>query len=48
MLTELFERPLNRMGAGLPKALLEESLEMLAALYCFLAMLRRRQDPDGY
>jgi predicted lipid carrier protein YhbT len=36
------------MGAGLPKPLLEESLELLAALYCFLAMMRRRQDPDGY
>lgn len=48
VLTELFERPLNRMGAGLPNPLLEESLELLAALYCFLAVLRRRQDPDGY
>jgi hypothetical protein len=43
VLTELFERSLNRMaGAGLPKPLLEESLELLAALYCFLAMMRRR------
>lgn len=41
--TELFERSLNRMaGAGLPKPLLEESLELLAALYCFLALMRRR------
>ena len=42
--TELFERSLNNQmaGAGLPKPLLEESLELLAALYCFLAMLRRR------
>ena len=44
VLTELFERPLNRMmGAGLPKPLLEESLELLAALYCFLAMTWRRE-----
>lgn len=43
VLTELFERSLNQMaGAGLPKPLLEESLELLAALYCFLAMMRRR------
>jgi hypothetical protein len=48
VLIELFERSLNRMGAGLPKPLLEESLELLAALYCFLAMIGRRQDPDGY
>lgn len=41
--TELFERSLNQMaGAALPKPLLEESLELLAALYCFLAMMGRR------
>jgi len=41
--TELFERSLNRMmGEDLPKPMLEESLELLAALYCFLAMMRRR------
>jgi len=42
VLTEIFERSLNRMtGAGLPKPLVEESLELLAALYCFLALAQR-------
>lgn len=43
VVTEIFERSLNRvMGAGLPRSLLEESLELLAALYCLLAMMLRR------
>ena len=44
VLTEICERSLNRMmGSGLPRSLLEESLELLAALYCALAMLQRRE-----
>lgn len=48
LLVEIFERPLNRMmvGRGLPGPLLEETLELLAALYCFLAMTPRR-DPGA-
>lgn len=47
VLTEIFERSLNRLlGSGLPRPLLEETLELLAALYCFLAMLWRR-DPGS-
>lgn len=47
VLTAAFERPLNRMmGPHLPRALLEETLELLAALYCFLAMMQRR-DPGA-
>lgn len=40
--TELFERSLNRMMGELPRPLVEETLEVLAALYCFLAMAGRR------
>jgi hypothetical protein len=43
VITELFERPLNRMMAsiGLPRPLLEETLELIASLYCLLAMRQR-------
>jgi hypothetical protein len=45
VVTEVFERSLNRMmGAGLPRPLLEETLELLAALYCLLALWFRRRD----
>jgi hypothetical protein len=45
VVTEVFERSLNRMlGAGLPRPLLEETLELLAALYCLLAVWFRRRD----
>jgi hypothetical protein len=44
--TAVFERSLNRMmGAGLPRPLLEESLELLAALYCLLALVLRPREP---
>jgi hypothetical protein len=41
--TEVFERRLNRMmaSAGLPRPMLEETLELVASLYCLLAMGRR-------
>jgi len=46
VLTAVFERSLNRMvGAGLPRPLLEESFELLAALYCFLALVLRPREP---
>jgi len=46
VLTELFERPLNHLvGPDLPRSLLEETLELLAALYCFLALMQRRGRP---
>lgn len=46
VLTEVFERPLNRLGgADLPRTMLEETLELLAALYCFLALTERRRRP---
>jgi hypothetical protein len=43
VVTEVFERALNRMMAsvGLPRPLLEETLELVASLYCFLAMRQR-------
>ncbi|HEY7038885.1 MAG TPA: hypothetical protein VID28_08545 [Methylomirabilota bacterium] len=46
VVTELFERQMNRMMAsmGLPRPLLEETLELVASLYCLLAMSRR---PSG-
>lgn len=45
VLTAVFERSLNRMmGAGFPRPLLEESLELLAALYCLLAMMLRPRE----
>jgi hypothetical protein len=42
-LTELLERPMNRAMAsmGLPRPLLEETLELVASLYCLLAMRQR-------
>ncbi|HSE03076.1 MAG TPA: hypothetical protein VLK35_02885 [Methylomirabilota bacterium] len=43
VLTQVFERPLNHLvSKGLPDPLLEETLELLAALYCFLALIQRR------
>ncbi|HEY7038368.1 MAG TPA: hypothetical protein VID28_05925 [Methylomirabilota bacterium] len=41
--TELFERRMNRMMAsiGLPRPLLEETLELIASVYCLLAMRQR-------
>jgi hypothetical protein len=46
VLTAVFERSLNRMvGAGLPRPLLEESFELLAALYCLLALVLRPREP---
>jgi hypothetical protein len=43
VVTEVFERPLNRMmpSVGLPRPLLEETLELVASLYCLLAMRQR-------
>ena len=45
-ITELFERGMNRMMASLdlPRPLLEETLELVAALYCLLAMRERMTD----
>lgn len=44
VLTEVFERSLNRMmmASTRPRTLLEETLELLASLYCLLAMMQRR------
>jgi hypothetical protein len=43
VLTEVFERAMNRRMAsmGLPRPLLEETLELVASLYCLLAMRER-------
>lgn len=43
VVTEVFERALNRMMAsvGLPRPLVEETLELVASLYCLLAMRQR-------
>jgi hypothetical protein len=41
--TELFERRMNRIMAsmGLPRPLLEETLELVASLYCLIALRQR-------
>jgi hypothetical protein len=41
LVTALLERPLNQMMGPLPRPLVEESLELLAALYCVLASTAR-------
>ena len=43
VITELFERALNRMTAsvGLPRPLVEETLELVASVYCLIAMRQR-------
>ena len=43
VVTEIFERALNRKMAslGLPRPLLEETIELVASLYCLLAMGER-------